>query len=381
MDLAVRSRHFLCLVGLVLLPACAASIGSPVTMADPGGSLAYPEQWSSERPYRFLVLGDTQRPRRGRSRNDAERAAIYDAVLGALTDSSAAFVFHVGDIVWTGSKEQLWRQNFDALFWDRLAGPLRERFFPIPGNHEYKSHLLRYGGDDLSQYYARFTHLDHRRYYHFFYGRACFVALDSGRNGLTKVLFGERWQNGFEEQVDWLTTQVFPRIAERVAADQLDRVFVFFHKPAYPTPVTLRNKQSGQVLSLFGDLNRDSGNRLQIMTFSGHIHTFTHMRWGSDGDRGGPIDQLVTGGGGGPQRGWKHYRQVTRVEDLDEYRREKYWARTEAASVDTALFTELRRDSTHFGYLEVVVDDSVQVIYHRFDPDTGGLYRDYDFRR
>ena len=381
MDLAVLSRHSLCVVGLVLLPACVASIGRPATMAHPRDPLACPEQWSPERPYRFLVLGDTQRPGPGKRPNDAERGAIYERMLGALTDSSAAFIFHVGDIVSTGSKGQQWCEHFDAPFWDRLAAPLKQRFFPIPGNHEYKSHLLDYGGDDLAQYFARFTHLDHRRYYHFFYGRACFVALDSGRNGIAKVLFGERWQNGFEEQVDWLTTHVFPRIAERVAVGQLDRVFVFFHKPAYSTPVTLRNQQSAQVLSLFGDLNRDSGYRLRIMAFSGHIHTFAHMRWGSDGDGRGTIDQFTTGGGGGAQRGWKYYRKVTRIEDLDEYRREKYWARAEAASVDTALFTQLRRDNTHFGYLEVVVDDGVQVIYHRFDPDTGGVYRDYGFNR
>jgi len=350
-------------------------------MAHPGDSLAYPEQWSAERPYRFLVLGDTQRPLHGRLPNDAERVAIYDRLLSALTDSSAAFIFHVGDIVTTGSKKQQWREYFDAPFWDRLADPLKKRFFPIPGNHEYKSHLLDYGGDDLSQYFARFPHLDHRRYYYFFHGRTCFVAMDSGRNGNAKVLFGERWQNGFEEQVDWLTNQVFPGIAKRLAEGRLDRVFVFFHKPAYSTPVTLRNRQSAQVLTLFSEMNRDRGNRLRIMTFSGHIHTFAHIRWGSDGDGGGPIDQFTTGGGGGTQRGWKYYRQVTRVEDLDEYRREKYWARAETASVDTARFTELRRDSTHFGYLEVVVDDSVQVIYHRFDPDTGGLYKDYDFSR
>lgn len=379
MDPAVLTRHFLCLIGLILLPACAASMGRPDAMAHPGDSLAYPEQWSAERPYRFLVLGDTQRPRPGRRPNDAERTAIYDRMLGALTDSSAAFVFHVGDLVATGSKKKQWRQYFDALFWDRLPGPQRERFFPIPGNHEYKSHILDYGGDDLSEYFDRFTHLDHRRFYHFFHDRACFVAMDSGRNGITKVLLGERWQNGFEEQVDWLKEQVLPQIAQRLAAGQLDRVFVFFHKPAYPTPVTLRNKQSRQVLSLFGDLNRDTGNRLRIMAFSGHIHTFAHIRWGSD--EGGTIDQLITGGGGGSQRGWKYYRPVTRVEDLDEYRREKYWARAEASSVDTTLFGKLRRDSTHFGYLEVVVGDSVQVIYHRFDPDTGSFYRDYDFSR
>jgi len=351
------------------------------TMEHSRDPLTHPEQWSSERPYRFLVLGDTQRPLHGKRPNDAERRAIYERVLGAATDSSAAFVFHVGDLVETGSKKRQWSQYFDALFWDHLTAPMRQRFFPIPGNHEYKSHLLDFGGDDLDEYFGRFTHLDDRRFYHFFHGRACFVAMDAGRNGIAKVLFGERWQNGFEEQVEWLTDTVLPQIAARAATGDLDRVFVFFHKPAYPTPVTLRNKQSAQVLALFGDLNRDCDNRLQVMSFSGHIHTFAHLRQGPEGEGMGTIDQFITGGGGGTQRGWKYYREVTRVEDLDEYRQEKYRAGAAGDSVDTALFDELRRDNTHFGYLEVVVDEATQVIYHRYDPGTGDLLRDYTFSR
>ena len=234
MRLLPLSRRFFCVGGLALLSACAASTGRMATMPDSRDPVAYPEEWNSQGPYRFLVLGDTQRPLRGKRPNDAERRAIYRKVLGAVTDSSVAFVFHVGDIVETGSNKRQWRQYFDALFWDHLTAPMKQRFFPIPGNHEYKSHHLDYGGDDLDEFHERFTHLDGRRFYHFFHGRACFVALDAGRNGIAKVLFGERWQNNFEEQVEWLESRVLPEIADRAAVGQLDRVFVFFHKPAYP---------------------------------------------------------------------------------------------------------------------------------------------------
>lgn len=343
------------------------------------GAIAGPPPAAPGASYRFLVVGDTQRSADSRDLNDAARAAVYDRVRAALADGSAAFAFHVGDLVETGGDAARWRDDFDVPFWARLSPGQRTRFFPVPGNHEYKTHLLDYGGGDLGLYFRRFPHLERQRYYYFFHGRACFVALDSGRNGIAKVLLGERWQNGFEEQVAWLTNRVFPEIAERAAAGQLDCVFVFFHKPAYPTPVTLRNAQSAQVLELFDRLLRDAGHDLRILAFSGHIHTFSHIRREAGSDAGTAIEQLIMGGGGGVQAGSRYYRRVKRIEDLDLYRRQKLGAGGPGAG--QTAFDGVRRDDTHFGYLDVVVGPAVEIIYHRFDPDRGDFYEDYRFSR
>lgn len=347
-------------------------------MARPRGAIAGPPVVGAE--LRFLVFGDTQRSADSGSLNDAARAAVYDRVRAALADSAADFVFHVGDLVETGGDAARWRRDFDAPFWDRLDASQQARFFPVPGNHEYKTHLLDYGGGDLARYFRHFPHLGNRRYYHFFHGRSCFIALDSGRNGVAKILFGERWQNGFEEQAGWLTGQVLPEIAARAAAGQLDQVFVFFHKPSRASPAALRNRQSAEVLTLLDHMNREGGHDLRILAFSGHIHTFSHLREDTISGGGTAIDQLVLGGGGGIQTGRQHYRKAQRIEDLDLYRREKLGAAGDLAARETFI-AELRQDNTHFGYLEVVVGQGVEVIYHRFDPGSGGFCEDYRFSR
>ncbi|MFC1526569.1 metallophosphoesterase family protein [Candidatus Latescibacterota bacterium] len=371
----------LSLLGMALSSACATLAPNPTDMPDLSGPITSLEQWPASRPFRFLVVGDTQRAALGRPTNDPPRHAIYDRLLVALADSSAAFVVHVGDLVENGSNGSHWRDHFDAPFWDRLAPIHRARFLPIPGNHEYKTTVPYYGGGDLHRYFDRFPHLEGRRYYHFFHAGAGFIYLDSGRNGVAKRLFGERWQNGLEEQIDWLRHVVFPQIRRRSAEGQLDRLFVFYHKPAYPTPITLRNRQSGEVLELFDDLNRDLGYRLEVVAFSGHIHTFSHIVRDYNGDGQGPVDQFVTGGGGGPQRGWKYYRKIQRPEDLDQYRRRKYTELAAGSSLDESAFTRVRQDSTHFGYLEIAVDERLQVIYHRYDPQTDSFFDDYTFTR
>ena len=369
------SRQFL--LALALFAACA-----PVREPPAAGStapLAVPQPWSSDRPIRFLVLGDTQRPGAGQPANDRERQAIYGRVAAALADSTADFLFHVGDLIDHGSKASDWRDQFDALFWDHLSSPLRQRFFAVPGNHEYKGDMLQYGGGGLGPYFERFRHLENRRYYHFFQGRACFVAMDSGRNGIAKVLFGERWQNGLEEQISWLRETLFPDLRRQVAAGELEVLILFFHKPAFTTPVQRRNRQSCEVLELFDRLNRELGHPLQIISFAGHIHTFSHIPLDLKGDGANPIHQFTMGGGGATQRGGVYFGRVKQVEDLDLYRLGKYeeLATDAKAGVDQLLFDQLRADSTHFGYLEVVLDDPLRVIYQRFDQATGSFHPDY----
>ena len=369
------SRQFL--LALTLFAACAPVREPPA----PGSTapLGVPQPWSSEGPVRFLVLGDTQRPGAGDAANDRQRQAIYDRVAAALADSAADLVFHVGDLVDHASKASNWRDQFDALFWDHLSSPLRQRFFAVPGNHEYKGHMLQYGGGGLRLYFERFRHLEGRRYYHFFQGRACFVAMDSGRNGIAKLLFGERWQNGIEEQIAWLHETVFPSLRRMAGGGELDVVFLLFHKAAFTTHIHQRNRQSSEVLALFDGLNRELGRPFRLVSFSGHIHTFSHLALDLDGDGTAPIHQFTTGGGGATQRAAKYFGQAKHVADLDLYRQHKYaeLAADAETGIDQPLFDRLRLDNTHFGYLEVVVDDPLRVIYQRFDQDTGSFNADY----
>ena len=372
---------------LLVSAACAGNpAGNSLLRARPSRhQLTYPEQWSQSTSFRFLVLGDTQNPKPGHPLNQVERRAIYDRLAAALADSvdPVAFVFHVGDIVENGANAGQWERYFDTLFWDRLTADQKTRFFPLPGNHEYKSHLLDYGGDDLARYYERFPHIQGQRYYFFTYGDAAFITMDAGRNGIAKVLGGERWQNGVEEQRAWLREVVFPHLRQQGAAGELKRVFVFFHKPGYVTPIKLRNRQSVEMLELFDEFNRASAHQFEIFAFSGHIHTFAHIVKAYNQDGSGAIDQFITGGGGGTQRGRKYYRKVSRVQDLDSFRLEKYRARVPEGEFDQALFDQLRLDNTLFGYLEVVVEDDgrVRVIYHRVDRNSGDFVRDYEVVR
>lgn len=341
--------------------------------------LDYPEQWKREAPFRFLVLGDTQNPKPGRTQNDTERRAIYDRLAEALADSVA--VVHVGDIVENGNKLWQWQKFFDSIFWERLTTDQKQRFFPLLGNHEYKTHFFDYGGGDLGLYYERFPHIERQRYYFFEYGDACFITMDSGRNGIMKLLGGERWQNGVEEQIEWLEGVVFPFIRQRSVEAGLKRIFFFYHKPGHATPVYVKNEQSVKMLKRFDDFNRENGYRFEIVAFSGHVHTFSHIVRDYNEDGKGMIDHFTTGGGGGTQRGGKYYSKVKRVEDLDSYRLMKYRERNGEGEFDQKLFDQLRLDNALFGYLEVIVDDGVRVIYHRFDPESEGFYVDYEFVR
>lgn len=370
---------FLALMIAMLGCASAPLEKNSLSMARYRNRLDYPEQWKRQAPFRFLVLGDTQNPKPGRMQNDTERRAIYGRLAEALADSVP--VVHVGDIVENGSKLWQWQKFFDSIFWERLSADQKQRFFPLLGNHEYKTHFFDYGGGDLGLYYQRFPHIETRRYYFFEYGDACFISMDSGRNGIMKHLGGERWQNGVEEQLAWLEEEVFPFIRRRSVESGLKRIFFFYHKPGYVTPVDVKNEQSVEMLKRFDDFNRENDYRFEIVAFSGHIHTFSHIVKDYNEDGRGEIDHFTLGIGGGPQRGGKYYKKVKRVEDLDSYRRMKYRERNGEGEFDQKLFDELRFDSTHFGYLEVIIDDEVRVLYHRFDPDSEGFYVDYEFAR
>lgn len=326
-------------------------------------------------PLRFLVVGDTQAPPHD-ERSTRARHAVFGAVAAALAES--ALVVHVGDVVDNGSRRRQW-ERFDAESgWPEMGAAERQRFLPIPGNHDYKTHWWDYGGGDLSRFFARFAHLGQRRYYFFTQGSAALVFLDSGRNGVRR-LFGEGWENGRDEQVEWLEQVVLPCLRRRAAG--LHRIFLFVHKPAYATPLHCRNRDTQRIWRRFEDFSREHGDAFEVYVFCGHVHTFSHIVRDYSGDGQGQVEQFTCGCGGGKQSGARHFLRVHRVEDLDAYRLVRYRQQARGSELDPEAFDAVRRDNALWGYLEVEAAEQVRVRYQRFDPHAGAFRVDYEYVR
>ena len=69
------------------------------------------------------------------------------------------------------------------------------------------------------------------------------------------------------------------------------------------------------------------------------------------------------------------------MEDLDRYRLGKYREGVDGEGLDRELFDRLRLDNRLFGYMEVVMGDRVEFLFHRFDRKAGEFYIDYEFSR
>lgn len=331
--------------------------------------------------FRFLVLGDSQNPvsKDPEVTNQPERVAIFNKIYEELNSKNPPdFVVHVGDFTETGSSSKEWKKYFDNIFWDKLDKEQKQKFFPVIGNHEYKDHFFNYGGYNLKKYYKRFPHISKNRYYFFRYGNSAFVFMDSGRNGIMKVLGGERWQNGIEEQIKWLERELFPHLGKQT---EIDNIFLIFHKPAYATPEYLRNKQSAKVIGMFEDFSSEQNDKFKITVLNGHIHTFSHIVKDFNKDGKMPTDQFTIGTAGGKQRGKKYFKKIKTVEGLDLYRKAKYSQGIHEDGIDKEVFDEVRFDGEVFGYLEVKVGKEVEFIFHRLFRERDVFLRDYEFRK
>lgn len=218
----------------------------------------------------FIVVGDTQSTSGWefwRERNDRERKRIVEEI----TRREPAFVIHVGDLTTRGSSEKHWQE------FDQLHQGLRERkvpYFPILGNHEF------YGKDEkaLALFFARFPHLERRRWYSFAWNGVGFVLLDSNFSKLDAL---ER-----HRQQGW-----YRRELERFENDpKIHFILAFCHEPPFTNSrVVGPNKES----------QKDFAEpflrfRKTLLFFSGHSHSYERF------ERGGK-SFVVTGGGGGPR--------------------------------------------------------------------------------
>lgn len=334
--------------------------------------------------FRFLVFSDSQNPvsEDPEVTNQPERVAIFNKIYEKLNSKTPPdFVIHVGDFVETGSNSNEWENYFDDIFWEKLEKKQKEKFFTVIGNHEYKDNFFNYGGYDLKEYYKRFPHIKKNRYYFFQYANSIFIILDSGRNGIMKILGGERWQNGIGEQKKWLRNQIFPHIKKQ---NEIENIFVFFHKPAWATPEFLRNDQSAEIIAMFEDFNSTQNDKLKLTVFNGHIHTFSHIIKDFNNDGKNPTNQFVVGTTGGKQRGKKYFKKVKTVEGLDLYRKEKYLQKTKEDGIDKKIFDKkifdkVRFDDEVFGYLEVEVGNEIKFTYYRLFRDKNSFEKNYQF--
>ena len=218
----------------------------------------------------FIIVGDTQGTSHWdfwRERTERKRKLTIDEI----TQREPAFVVHLGDLTTRGSSRKHWEQ------FDELHKEFRERkipYFPILGNHEF------YGSDEkaLDYYFARFPHLERRRWYSFTWKNIAFILVDSNFSRLTME------EN--EEQRKWYIEEL-----ERFEkGEKINDVVVCCHEPPFTNSRVVRPNE--KVKAFFADpfLNYTKTS----FFFSGHSHSYE--RFQMEGKL-----FVVSGGGGGPR--------------------------------------------------------------------------------
>jgi len=222
------------------------------------------------RTKRFTVVGDIQ-PTSGlevwRESNHSERRMIVRAIAREKPD----FLAMMGDLVFCGSSSAAWAD------FDRLRQPLeseRIRVLPVIGNHEYW--LSRRAA--LPNFFARFPHLDGRRWYAASFGPVGLVFLDSNFHWLPRA----EWR----AQLAW-----YRRVLSRFDASAETRgILVFLHHPPFTNSRVTSDTLHVQKHMVGPFLEA----RKTLAMLSGHVHSYERF------ERAGKVF-LVTGGGGGPR--------------------------------------------------------------------------------
>jgi len=232
----------------------------------------------------FIIIGDTQATSLWefwRERNDEERKSI----IVEIARREPAFVIHLGDLTTRGASKKHWRE------FDDLHKTIRQKkipYFPILGNHDL------YGQDvkALQNYFGRFPHLAHRRWYGFTWKNTGFILLDSNFSSLT---LEEK-----EEQRKWYLAEL-----ERFEKDEkVDHVIVCCHEPPFTNSRVVHPNRKVQA-DFAGPFLKYRKTRL---FFSGHNHSYERFQMG------GKIF-VVSGGGGGPRHKVLIHPEKRRYED------------------------------------------------------------------
>jgi 3',5'-cyclic AMP phosphodiesterase CpdA len=247
-DPALVTRHQVALSGLEAGALYSYEVSSGGTVSPPGSFTTAP---SADQPFRFAVYGD--------SRTDS---ATHAQVVRSIGDSGPALVFHVGDLVSSGTDYALWQTEFFA--------PARELMMttpvvPVLGNHEY-------AGTGPRWFFYFFDQPFDEGWWALTYGNIRFLGLD------TNVAY-----TAGSPQRTWLMQE----LTSSTYADATWHV-VLFHHPAFTCTAT--HSDTDAVRDYLVPLLEQYGVDL---VFQGHSHLYE--RYENNG-----IYYIVTGGGGAP---------------------------------------------------------------------------------
>lgn len=219
---------------------------------------------------RFLVVGDTQGTSLWefwRERNKEGRRLLLDEIVRR----DPAFVLHLGDLTTRGGSRREW-ERFDALHERFRAKGIP--YFPVLGNHDFhgrKSVALR-------SFFARFPHLEERRWYGFVWRNVGFILLDSN--------FRRMSRSELEDLSSWYLAEL-----ERLDREPaVDFVIVCSHRPPYTRSRVVRPCARSRERFVRPFLQ----SRKTCFFFSGHAHAYERFQVGGK-------HFIVSGGGGGPR--------------------------------------------------------------------------------
>lgn len=281
-----KTIRFFCLLFLlilVLLIGRSCSEGPPL---EPFAS--YDRTQSSVYPFTFIVFGDS-RPSRSLEGVVATKIdRTRPIIIKKIAELQPAFIINTGDMVVKGSSKSDWagfdrenqvfsRQEMSQRRYPRdPVGTGQEQeigYYPVLGNHEYK------GRDKKARanYFARFPHINHQRWYAFQTKNCLLVVLDSN--------FDELDKEELQQQNQWLENT----LTSAETNPEISFVFTFFHHPPYTNSKKHQPYQAVQqnFVPLF-----EKSSKLRF-AFCGHVHNYERFRING-------INYIVTGGGGAP---------------------------------------------------------------------------------
>ncbi len=221
-------------------------ISGPDTSAD----AAFRSSAPFDRPFRFLVHGDTRT-------DSAAHQAVVDRMLTVAPGSALAL--HVGDLTENGTLAEY--GTFFRIEQNLLA---RVASFPVPGNHEL---------GNMDNWHRFFVLPGNERYYTARVGNAAFHAVN----------LYEPFTSGSQQHL-WLESEL-----QADGADSAVRhVFVWLHEPPYTTSAA--HPSNFEVREHLCPLFERYGVGI---VFCGHVHAYERSLVNG-------IQYVTTGGGGAP---------------------------------------------------------------------------------
>ncbi len=299
--------------------------------------------------YMFTVFGDTRTSALGSLDGhdvvfSLARNKVFKSVAKQLSLDKAAFSLFTGDLIWQGGKSVYWEEPVDYF-----PKSIRQKIFPIPGNHETWEDPL------LKNYFSFFPQLENNHSYYFTCGGSLFLSLCTGgyigEYSKESAFAQDRKFTCIKADLDQLQLPLF---LEKAAADMatsgtpLKNIFVQYHKPSfsyYKHPPLDTKNDPVDALKAFGQKN----SKVQMFVFNGHNHTTELYQPAKN------ISVLVAGGGGAPQKVLSTKLPSSAVKKIYEEKgaKEVFWK---------ALGTTTENRTQRVNYWTVDVDDTKNLV-------------------